>query len=1085
MYGQMPGGPGADAFSRIKHTLQMPSAEAQKRLSPGALPAKPQGGAQAAMNAGTQFANLYKSGKGIKGDIETLFKDEGKKDRQNKGPDAPKSTARVPEDGAGAAPPADARTELQAGSQQASLEDQNGNAGLAPRLASAQIGSNPGDLGDKEDLLSMFTARGGRINRYAGGRAHFAGGGPGRLPAGLAPEGGIDIPDEMPGYKLNEGLPKGGGGGGGGGGGLGSALGAVGTAVSVASTVAKILPFLAGLSDKRVKQNKEPIGELFDGQKVYRYDFGDGRTEIGLMAQEVEKRHPSAVSSIGGLKFVDYEKAVSRVKKQVGGGLGDILGLDEERRVEPVAEEERDLNQRRTQLAALQQAEGGLGAGATTSRVTMSDADPIGLGGGAPAQALKGGLGGGQSDLLDAARAAARGTFGGEATGLDPVQVASVDPNRSATPRGGPAVVSPSEPARDEDRVAKREEIIQEFLPYNRQRESGNRNVPNQAGTSGAFGPHQFIKDTWAGLIRKHPDLRDLTPADRFNEDAQNRVAPYYARDIANAMERSGVDVSKESLRAGWFLGEKVGPTFMKALASDPNTPAIQLAGRAAIEANHSIFFDKEGNPRTAEQALKMLTGGGGGGGGGDKPSPVDRATQVAFRATQGPWEKIGEKAGVPEMMRDERVFVPLLAGIGSMLASDKPRFSQALGEGLAGAAGAYGAVRGQTEEIAESRGRQALTKAQTTAARFVKVGDRTVLAYTDENGNEKTLDLGEAFDRMEKGTLPRLEPAVMEELRAKATAAGRAASVAPGTTAPTAPTAPSAQAPKPEGTPTEGGKPLTATPREPTPLPIGVQYDDQSTTQAKNDRKQYLRLGTGQGAAMLAPEYLKNTRVGAEAAREDLRQFKELAGILSKAGNVTGIGVAGTAFPERAALIGGVNTFIRALGGKGDVGDSPQVTQQLAEKIRTLSASARAREGGQESFAALEKLSNAIANPSMDKEAYSKLISEVMTMQRRLLDRSNHGNRYSRDADNVMQGAPSDFERLHPIATYDKEAKVIQNLMKGIVPGKDKPEPELFTALVSGKWPSGRPVTRKDLEEIGKRNGLRPGFSTYFMGGQ
>jgi hypothetical protein len=74
MYGQMPGGPGADAFSRIKHTLQMPSAEAQKRLSPGALPAKPQGGAQAAMNAGTQFANLYKSGKEIKKDVQEFLK---------------------------------------------------------------------------------------------------------------------------------------------------------------------------------------------------------------------------------------------------------------------------------------------------------------------------------------------------------------------------------------------------------------------------------------------------------------------------------------------------------------------------------------------------------------------------------------------------------------------------------------------------------------------------------------------------------------------------------------------------------------------------------------------------------------------------------------------------------------------------------------------------------------------------------------------------------------------------------------------------------------------------------------------------
>jgi len=49
-------------------------------------------------------------------------------------------------------------------------------------------------------------------------------------------------------------------------------------------------------SDRRLKENIEPIGKLFDGQKVYRYNFkGDDNTQIGLMAQEVEKRHPDAV----------------------------------------------------------------------------------------------------------------------------------------------------------------------------------------------------------------------------------------------------------------------------------------------------------------------------------------------------------------------------------------------------------------------------------------------------------------------------------------------------------------------------------------------------------------------------------------------------------------------------------------------------------------------------------------------------------------------------------------------------------------------------------------------------------------------
>jgi len=49
-------------------------------------------------------------------------------------------------------------------------------------------------------------------------------------------------------------------------------------------------------SDRRLKDNIEPIGKLFDGQNVYRYNFkGDDKKQIGLMAQEVEKRYPDAV----------------------------------------------------------------------------------------------------------------------------------------------------------------------------------------------------------------------------------------------------------------------------------------------------------------------------------------------------------------------------------------------------------------------------------------------------------------------------------------------------------------------------------------------------------------------------------------------------------------------------------------------------------------------------------------------------------------------------------------------------------------------------------------------------------------------
>jgi hypothetical protein len=63
-------------------------------------------------------------------------------------------------------------------------------------------------------------------------------------------------------------------------------------------------------SDRRLKENVKKVGETNDGQPIYRYNYkGDPRTQIGLMAQDVEKHHPEAVGLAGGYKTVDYKKA--------------------------------------------------------------------------------------------------------------------------------------------------------------------------------------------------------------------------------------------------------------------------------------------------------------------------------------------------------------------------------------------------------------------------------------------------------------------------------------------------------------------------------------------------------------------------------------------------------------------------------------------------------------------------------------------------------------------------------------------------------------------------------------------------------
>lgn len=74
---------------------------------------------------------------------------------------------------------------------------------------------------------------------------------------------------------------------------------------------------IAGLmsifSDENLKENIEPVGKLYDGTNVYRYNYiGSLIPHIGVMAQEVERDRPDAVTEIGGFKAVNYAKATDR-----------------------------------------------------------------------------------------------------------------------------------------------------------------------------------------------------------------------------------------------------------------------------------------------------------------------------------------------------------------------------------------------------------------------------------------------------------------------------------------------------------------------------------------------------------------------------------------------------------------------------------------------------------------------------------------------------------------------------------------------------------------------------------------------------
>lgn len=120
-------------------------------------------------------------------------------------------------------------------------------------------------------------------------------------------------------------------------GGAGSTLGgttnATGQSTSTQTGVSNIGPILGGLtslfslSDERTKENIEGIGKLFDGTPVVKFNYkGHPQTQIGLLAQDVEKKHPDSVAKDDkGIRYVNYDTATEDAAERKHFASGGIV----------------------------------------------------------------------------------------------------------------------------------------------------------------------------------------------------------------------------------------------------------------------------------------------------------------------------------------------------------------------------------------------------------------------------------------------------------------------------------------------------------------------------------------------------------------------------------------------------------------------------------------------------------------------------------------------------------------------------------------------------------------------------------------
>ena len=129
---------------------------------------------------------------------------------------------------------------------------------------------------------------------------------------------------------------------------------------------------------------------------------------------------------------------------------------------------------------------------------------------------------------------------------------------------------------------------------------SGNPNA--QSPTSSAYGPYQFTRQTWNDeIVRRHPEL-GLTEQDRLNPAAQEKAIPVFTQDRQAALARAGIAPSETNTKIAHFLGDTGAAQFLGALKANPQTPADTVVSQAALAANHNVFYNEDGTPKTVGQ---------------------------------------------------------------------------------------------------------------------------------------------------------------------------------------------------------------------------------------------------------------------------------------------------------------------------------------------------------------------------------------------------------------------------------------------------------------------------------------------------
>ena len=748
--------------------------------------------------------------------------------------------------------------------------------------------------------------------------------------------------------------------------GLGTAaaegIGAIGSGLAAGGAeLLAMLPLL--FSDERMKDNIEAVGELYDGQPIYRYNMkGSPKTQLGLMAQDVERNgHSDAVAGLGGVKMVDYKRATD-----VAAGL----------------------------------------AGRN--------------------HAYRGGYQ--EGDVVPYEDLPAPGA----------IEVARRDP---------------SEFAETINSAAKQYGVDPRILRALIQRESSFD--PEAVGSVGEIGLGQIKPST-----ARDPGygVRPVSVEDLRQPEVN---IPFAAEYLSKKARHLGHDPNSMEALMAYNAGPSAGE-YAKKVMNTAGLGGANLPARVS-EASPERATGVAGGERP-ERVTPGLAGPGRG--------PMDPASAPWYTLTRAARGKEGKESPVGEALMSENLWIPALAGIGSMLASKSPYLAGAVGEGLQGGTAAYTGLQKLQQDMGESRARTETAVAGIAGGSLQVVDGRLMVRYLRPDGRYdfieyQTIRSMSPADRLKYRIDPRdLEQA--EQLVGTTTSgAGAGAGAAAGAPAappaapplapPLAPPAapPAAPPVAPPVAPPAARRSTTAMPHEIAP-PVsqvsrpttvsGIGLTPEQVTQARALTEE--RAGFNQSDREKYPDLFTPQIDIARQSENTKQQIVPLVGALAALPRGSNIAASGVTQSVVGPIMSVANNLASMLGYRLGTED-PRALQQEIEKLTVRLQGQQLSSTQQRAFAAFQELAKGVPTYLNSPDGQALLIPQLLSETQREIDRRNFFEAWKNAAAGERGGnaqyarlssqdANIAFENEFNEGLYSKERAALQRMFKETFPITD-----------------------------------------------